>query len=107
MAIDLRRARRGQAFMELAMGMLALALVLAGAFGFIEYTLCSLEIQRSLRAEAGRSALVSSGSEEAYVSASDSDTVLVEPLAAEYIFGTEEVEVKEEVHLPVMGGILQ
>ena len=99
--------RRGQAFMELAMGMLALALVLAATFGFIEYILSSLEMQRSLRAEAGRNALVSSGTDGAFVTAKDTDTVTVEPMAAEYIFGSEKVEVREEVHMPVMGGILQ
>lgn len=89
------------------MGMLALALVLAATFGFIEYILSSLEMQRSLRAEAGRNALVSSGTDGAFVTAKDTDTVTVEPMAAEYIFGSEKVEVREEVHMPVMGGILQ
>ncbi len=107
MAIDFFRARRGQAFMELAMGMFALALALAATFGFIECILSSLEIQRSLRAKAGRVALTAAGGEEAFVSASDSGTVFVEPLAAEYIFGSEEVEVREEVHLPAMGGVLK
>ncbi len=105
MAIKLTRLRRGQAFMELAVGMFALALVLAATFAFIEYILSSLEIQRSLRAQAGRAALTTSGGDQTYVSAVDSDTVTVEPFAAEYIFGSTEVPVKEAVHLPPMGGI--
>ena len=99
------RLRRGQAFMELAMGMLALALVLAATFGFLEYILKSLEMQRTLRAKAGRSAMTSSGSDGTFVTAKDTDTVTVEPMAAEYVFGSQEVDVHEEVHLPPMGGI--
>lgn len=95
--------RRGQAFAELAMGMLALALVLAALFGFFRYIVGSLEMQRSLRAQAGRSAMASTGGDGSYGSAADRDTVEVEPLAATYIFGSETVEFKEEVHLPAMG----
>ncbi len=97
--------RRGQAFMEMALGMFALALVLAATFGFLEYIISSLDMQRSLRAKAGRAALTAIGSDNSFVSASDSDTVTVEPLAAEYIFGSTEVPVKEAVYLPPMGGI--
>ena len=39
--------RRGQAFMELALGMLALALVLSALFGFTAYILSSLRMQRA------------------------------------------------------------
>lgn len=99
-----RSFRRGQAFMEMALGMFAFALVLAALFGCADYILCSLEMQRTLRAEAGRSALVSSGGEGALSTASAHETVEVEPLAAEYVFGSEEVEVREEVHIPMMGG---
>lgn len=99
-----RRHRPGQAFMEMAMGMFATALVLAALFGFVNYILSSLEMQRTLRAEAGRGALVSSGGEGAAVSASEHDTVEVEPFAAKYVFGSEQVEVREEVHVPMMGG---
>lgn len=97
------RFRRGQAFTELAVGMLALALVLAGLFSFTSYILSSLDQQRTVRAKAGRNALNTCGCDESYVSASEQDAVTVEPMAAEYIFGTEEVPVKEEVHLPPMG----
>ena len=87
--------------MELALGMLALALVLSA------YILNSLRMQREIRAEAGRGALNSGGGEESYSSKIADDTVEVEPLAATYIFGSSEVEVKEEVHIPSMSGLDQ
>ena len=108
MATDVRvSCRRGQAFMEMAIGMLALALVLASLFGFTSYILSSLELQRDLRAEAGSGALNSGGGDESYSSKTGSDTVTVEPLAATYVFGTTEIEVKEEVHIPSMAGLDQ
>ena len=97
--------RRGQAFVELALGMLALALVLSALFGFTAYILSSLKMQRHLRADAGRGALNAGGGEESYSSKIADDTVEVEPLAATYIFGSSEVEVKEEVHIPAMSGL--
>ena len=101
------RARRGQAFMELALGMLALALVLASLFGFTSYILSSLEMQSDLRGDAGRGALNSGGGEESYSSKTGHDTVDVEPLAATYVFGSSQVEVEEEVHIPAMAGLDQ
>ena len=95
----------GQAFVELALGMLALALVLSALFGFTTYILSSLKMQRHLRADAGRGALNSGGGEESYSSKTAADTVEVEPLAATYIFGSSEVEIKEEVHIPAMSGL--
>ena len=100
-----RLGSSGQAFMELALGMLALALVLAALFGFTAYILSSLEMQRHLRADAGRGALNVGGGDESYSSKVADDTVEVEPLAATYIFGSSEVEVKEEVHIPAMSGL--
>ena len=100
-----RLGSSGQAFVELALGMLALALVLAALFGFTAYILSSLKMQRHLRADAGRGALNSGGGEESYSSKIADDTVEVEPLAATYIFGSSEVEVKEEVHIPSMSGL--
>jgi len=93
--------------MELALGMLALALVLASLFGFTAYILSSLGMQRDLRAEAGRGALNSGGGEESYSSKVAHDTVEVEPLAATYVFGSSEVPVREEVHIPSMAGLDQ
>ena len=106
-SVSRRLGGSGQAFVELALGMLALALVLAALFGFTAYILSSLKMQRHLRADAGRGALNSGGGEESYSSKIADDTVEVEPLAATYIFGSSEVEVKEEVHIPSMSGLDQ
>lgn len=97
--------RRGQAMIELALGMFALALVLAALFGFTAYILSSLDIQRTLRREAGVKALNAIGS--GYSSASKRDTVEFEPLACEYIVGSEQMTVREKVEMPSMGGQLQ
>jgi hypothetical protein len=43
------------------------------------------------------------GGDGAFASAAGADTFEVEPLAAEYIFGSRTVRVEESVHLPVMG----
>lgn len=98
-----RKARRGQALVELAIGMVVVSLVLAGLFGFTKYIIASLNEQRTLRAEAGRSAMGGMGGDESYASATHSDTITVSPMAADYIFGSTEVTIKEEVHIPVMG----
>ena len=96
--------RRGQAFVELALGMLALALVLSTAFNFTLYILRSLEMQRTLRAEAGHQALAAGGGAGAYSSAAERDVVDVEPFAADFIFGSTSVPVEESVHIPNMKG---
>ena len=96
------RFRNGQAFVEMAIGMLALALVLSALFGFADCILRSLDQQRRLRAEAGMSAMGSIGGDGSFASAADADTVEVEPLAAEYIFGTQSVRVEESVHIPIL-----
>lgn len=98
-----RRFRPGQAFMEMAVGMLATALVIAALFGCTYIILGSLEMQRTLRARAGRAAMSSVGGEEAYASAAETEKITVESFAAEHLFGSTEVEVREEVHMPVMG----
>lgn len=95
--------RRGQALVELALGMFAMALVAASLVGFAMYIAKGLEMQRSLRSRAGASALNSVGGTGMYSSVSDHGVVEVEPLAAEYIFGKERVRVSEEVHIPKMG----
>ena len=97
----------GQAFMEMALGMLALALVLASLFGFTSYILSSLEMQRDLRADAGRGALEAGGGDEADSAKTAHDVVEVEQFAADYVFGSSEVEVQEEVHIPAMAGLDQ
>ena len=97
----------GQAFVEMALGMLALALVLASLFGFTSYILSSLEMQRDLRADAGRGALEAGGGDESYSSKTAHDVVEVEQFAADYVFGSSEIEVQEEVHIPAMAGLDQ
>ena len=99
-----RRFRRGQAMMEMAMGMFALALVLSALFGFCAFIVRDLEIQRDLRARAGRSAMGSTGV-GFYGSASDTDSVEVSDFGAKYIFGSNTLTIREEVHIPAMGGV--
>jgi len=102
-----RLGLNGQALMEMAMGMLALALVLSALFCFTMYILSSLDMQKDLRADAGRDALEAGGGDESYSSKTASDVVEVEPFAADYIFGSTQVEVREEVHIPAMTGLDQ
>lgn len=99
----LRSHRSGQALVELAIGMIAVSLVLAGVFGFTHYIIESMNAQRTLRSDAGRGALTGTGGDESYSSSSISTTITVSPMAADYIFGSTQVEVKEEVHLPLTG----
>lgn len=93
--------RRGQALVELAVGLLVVSLVLAGVFGFTQYIIASLNAQRNLRADAGKGALNGTGGDESYASAAAATTITVSPLAADYIFGSTTVEVRDEVHLPM------
>ena len=95
------RAQRGQALMELAVGLFALSLVLAALIAFTSYILSSLDMQRTIRREAGTRAISSIGS--AYSSSSKNDTIEVDSLAAEYVFGKESVHVHEQVQMPAMG----
>lgn len=99
----LRPRRSGQALVELALGMIAVALVLGGVFAFTHYIIEAMNAQRTLRSDAGRRALSGTGGDGAYASSSVSTTITVSPMAADYIFGSTQVEVKEEVHLPVTG----
>lgn len=105
--MDTRRTARhsGQAMIELALGMFALALVLAALFGFAAYILSSLDMQRTVRRDAGVKALNGFGT--GYATATKRDTVEFEPLACEYIVGSEQLPVKETVEMPSMGGLLQ
>ena len=93
--------------MELAVGMLAVAIVFSAIFGFLEYIVRSLDSQRELRAKAGTEAMTSSGFDGSYSSATESGTVKVEPFAAEYVFGEEEFKIKEQVHIPAMKGMIE
>lgn len=98
----LQGMRRAQAIIELALGLFCLALVLAALFAFLNYIVSSMNMSRDVRAKAGRAALTSMGGEESYSSSSRHDTVTVSPMAAEYIFGSAQLEIKEEVHIPNM-----
>ena len=91
---------------ELAIGMLALALVTAALLAFAHYIATSLDQQREVRAAAGRPALNAFG-DRTYSSARRHEQIEVPALAAGQVFGRSEVEVSEEAHLPAMGGILQ
>lgn len=106
MAIE--RARRGQAFYEMAIGMFALALVVSALCLFTRCIVRSLEMQRSLRAEAGCQAFhsIGAGDNEFYVSAAENDSIEIPSFAAEYIFGTDRLNVHEEVHIPPMAGLI-
>ena len=97
------KLRSGQALVELAIGMVVVALVLAGVFGFTKYIVSSLNAFRTLRSDAGRSALTTVSGVGCYSSSAVSTTITVSPMAADYIFGSTSVNVKEEVHIPAMG----
>ena len=95
-------SRRGQALVEAALGMFALALVLTALFGFASCMVLSLDMRRSLRAHAGRAALASAGMPGDLVTAKGSVTVRVESFSAEHVFGKTEVRLQEDVALPPM-----
>ena len=92
--------RKGQAMMEFAVSVFVFSLVLAALFSFARVILASLDIQRTVRMEAGRGALASSGMDGAYSSARGGAEVEIEELSAKYLFGSPTVEMKEEVHIP-------
>lgn len=71
--------RRGQALMELAVGMFAMALLVSTLVVFTKYIVRSLEIQNHLR---GRSHGVA-------------DKIELEGFAADRVFGTRNLHVKE------------
>ena len=87
MAIDTRGRlplRRGQALMELAVGMFALALVVSALTLFAVYIAKSLRSQNTVRA-----------------SSKSGDTVVeVGAFASEWIFGWEKKDVREKAVMP-------
>jgi len=85
------KLRRGQALMELACGLFALALVVSALCGFAVYIATSLRVQNMLRAGKGAGGGVHAASE----------SVEVGSFAAEYLFGQSTLEVKDRVELPV------
>lgn len=84
MAICAAASRRGQALMELAVGMFALALVVSALAGFAVYIAKSLRSQNTARSSAQ----------------SPDTTVEVDRFAAEWIFGKEKMDVREKVVMP-------
>ena len=96
------KLRPAQAIIELAIGLFCITLVMVALLAFLHYIVSWLNFSRDTRAEAGRSAMTSMGGGESYSSSSKRDTVTVSPMAAEYIFGSSELEIKEEVHIPNM-----
>ena len=76
--------RRGQALVELAVGMFTLALVVSALATFAVYISKSLKMQNSLRTG----------------SASQQDKVELSQFAAENVFGTSVLVVKEKVVMP-------
>ena len=78
------KARRGQALMELTVGLFALALVVSALCGFAVYIAKSLRMQNSLRIGAS----------------SQHDEVEVSDFAAGYVFGTDTLRLHEKVKMP-------
>ena len=95
--MGIRNDRRGQAFIELALGMLALSLVLASRFSFAAYISGAMKLQQETRASAGRKAMHSNALN---VTETRSDSIEVEEFAAEWIFKKDKIEMKEKVVMP-------
>lgn len=91
--------RRGQALIELALGMFALALVFSALLAFAAYIVQSLDAQREVRAKAGVRALNAGGG----VSHAETRDVPMDPLAEKYIFAEPSVKVEENVYFPPLG----
>jgi len=84
------RQHRGQALMELACGMFAVALVVSALCGFAVYIATSLRAQNRLRA-----GMLSGGGVR-----SASDSVEVGEFSSRYLFGKSTLEVRERVEMP-------
>ena len=74
------RTRRGQALMELAVGMLTIAILLSALFYFVKYTVRSLEIQNHLRSPG---------------QATYADSIKLDDFAAKKVFGLKNLHIKE------------
>jgi len=77
-------SRRGQALMELAVGMFSIALIVTALAGFAVYIAKSLAAQNELRA--GKPSV--------------SDSVDVGAFGASYVFGSETLTIRESVKMP-------
>lgn len=76
--------RRGQALMELVVGLFALALVVSALSGFALYIAKSLRMQNTLRVGAS----------------SQHDEVELTEFAAKWVFGSDKLEIHEKVEMP-------
>ena len=74
------RTRRGQALMELAVGMFTITLLLSASFFFVKYIVRSLEIENHLR---------SSGQ------ATYADSIKLDDFAANEVFGLKNLHIME------------
>ena len=79
--------RRGQALIELAVGLFTLALVASALFGFAVYIARSLEAQNELRTTAGGTN-------------SRSDSVDVGDFSSRYVFGADVLNIRERIEMP-------
>lgn len=98
---------KGQALMELAVGLFALILVVSALSSFTIYIIKGLESQRHVRAEAGKEALMfmDMSVNPSYRFADTVSPVEVDSISAKYLFGTDKVNVRESVYLPPMKGL--
>jgi len=99
--------RKAQAMVELAIGMFALVLVLSAMLAFGAYIVRSLDIGRTLRAQAGRKALAANGSGREYSTASAADEVELDSFAAAYLAGAGKLQIKETVNITNMKGAIE
>ena len=74
------RTRRGQALMELAVGMFTLALLLSAIFVFVRYIARSLEIENHLRSPG---------------QATYADKIKLDDFAANSVFGSKSLHIME------------
>lgn len=85
MAIDFRRtSRRGQALIELAIGMFTLALVVTALCGFAVYIARSLRVQNSQRGPSPEHA----------------EPVKIGRFGSEWVFGSETLKIDEPFYMP-------
>ena len=74
------RTRRGQALVELAVGMLTIAILLSAIFFFVKYIVRSLEIQNHLRSPG---------------QATYADSIKLDAFASKEVFGMKNLHIME------------
>lgn len=99
--------KKGQAMIELAIGMFALVLVVSALSSFTFYIVRGLDAERHVRADAGKDAIQFSDLSDnpAFRFADRVEPVEVDSVSAKYFFGNSKVEVRESVYLPPMMGL--